>query len=148
MDIKWHIRFLKLAEQIATWSKDPSTKVGAIIVDGNRIVSTGYNGFPSDFISQYSLISREEKLAKTIHAEVNAILYAKRDLTNCSIVITAPPCSNCAAVIAQTGIKEVICNEASKELAIRWKDSFRIAQDIFDYKGIKLIKYTNHRTSK
>ncbi len=104
--MKWHKRFLELAEHIASFSKDPSTKVGAVIFDeGNRIISMGYNGLPQKVIdSDERYNNRELKYKTIIHAEMNAILFAKKDLTNCSIA-TWPfmSCSNCTSAIIQSG---------------------------------------------
>jgi len=75
---KWDSRFMDLARLVASWSKDPSTQVGAVIVDQDkRIVSTGFNGFPR--CVNDSPVDREVKLLRTIHAEENALLFARRD---------------------------------------------------------------------
>jgi len=78
----WHLRFLDLAKHISNWSKDPSTKVGAVIFDSDkRIISVGYNGFPkniSDDPEKY--LNREIKYQMVVHAEINAILFAQRNL--------------------------------------------------------------------
>jgi dCMP deaminase len=87
---KWHNRFLDLAKFISGWSKDPSTKVGAVIVDKNkRIVSVGYNGFPKDVKDDNRLYDRESKYLIIIHAEINAILFANKSLDDC-ILYTYP----------------------------------------------------------
>jgi len=67
---KWDYRFIKLAKEIASWSKDPSTKVGAIAVNDKRIIATGYNGFPKGIEDSNNRLSdRETKLAFMVHAE-------------------------------------------------------------------------------
>ena len=77
---KWDIRFMELAKHISSWSKDPSTKTGAVITDTrNRIVSMGFNGYPQN-VPDTDLHIRETKYAKVIHAEMNAILFAHRPL--------------------------------------------------------------------
>jgi len=127
----WDERFLKLAKEISSWSKDPSTKVGAVIVDSNRrIVSTGYNGFPRavhDHSSRYN--NREEKLEIIIHGEINAILFAQRSLENCTLY-TFPfmPCSRCASIVIQSGITRV-CSLISD--SPRWKTSFELSEKLF-----------------
>lgn len=77
---KWDHRFLELAELVGSWSKDPSTQVGAVIVDiDNRIVSTGFNGFPRGCLDHADTLGdRDRKLLRTIHAEDNALLFARR----------------------------------------------------------------------
>ena len=74
---KWDVRFLKLAHEVASWSKDPSTKVGCVLVKGKKVVSVGYNGLPmgiEDSIER--LTDRELKYEMTVHAEVNAVTTA------------------------------------------------------------------------
>ncbi|ATF10157.1 dCMP deaminase (plasmid) [Candidatus Enterovibrio altilux] len=76
------------------------------------------------------------KLLKTIHAEENAILFAKRDLDACNIWITHFPCSNCAAKIIQTGISNVYCPEQSKDFLSRWGEKIKISADMFKQSGV------------
>lgn len=104
---KWHARFLDLAHLVASWSKDPSTRVGAVIVDSkNRVVSLGFNGFPHG--TDDTALPRERKLLRTIHAEENALLFAQRDLTGCTAYVTHHPCGPCAAKLVQAGVTSVV----------------------------------------
>lgn len=126
-------RFLELAALVAGWSKDPSTKCGAVIVDHQRrIISTGYNGFPAgipDNPEHYT--DRAEKYPRVIHAEKNAILFARRDLTGCTLYVwPMQPCSQCAAFIVQSGINRVVTVRHTDEQEARWGDGFKIARDI------------------
>lgn len=118
----WDERYGALAETVASWSKDPSTKVGAVVVrSDNTVASVGYNGFPrgvSDSPDRYE--DREQKYALTVHAELNAILNSKEDLYGHRIYITHPPCSQCAAAIIQSGIKEVAYKKPDQDLLSRW----------------------------
>lgn len=106
----WDDRFLALAAHIAEWSKDPSTKVGCVIASPDRrVVSTGFNGLPSGVEDSLErLTDRDLKYEMTVHAERNAIISARRDLTGCRLYVTLRPCSVCAAMIIQAGIAEVI----------------------------------------
>jgi len=127
---KWDQRYLDLAKYISTWSKDPSTKCGAVITDKyNRIISTGFNGFPQGIQDDDRLKDRNTKYEMIVHAEQNSILFAKQDLHSCAIY-TWPyqPCSVCAAVIVQAGIQRVISPQIS---AKRWEVSFKLANDMF-----------------
>lgn len=135
----WDNRFLLLAQHIAGWSKDPSTQVGAVVVDQDkRIVSTGYNGFARGVDDgRLSTTDREEKLRRTIHAEVNAILYARRDLTGCTIYVTHPPCARCAAVICQSGIKRVVAVKPEKGFEDRWGEDMHSAEMQFGEADIR-----------
>jgi dCMP deaminase len=107
--LPWTLRMLAVADLVATWSKDPSTKVGAVIVDAHRrIVSTGYNGLPQRVLDLP--IRYEDKNLKypiIVHAEVNAIVCSGRGVSNCLLVATTAPCSRCAAMIIQSGIRWV-----------------------------------------
>lgn len=78
---KWLQRLMALAVFISDWSKDPSTKVGAVISEGNRIVSVGYNGFPRGIVDDVNRLNdRQTRLKYTIHAELNAILQARESV--------------------------------------------------------------------
>ena len=133
---KWAERFIQMAELVASWSKDPSTQVGAVITEHNRIVSLGFNGYPHGISDSASTDSRELKLLKTLHAEENAILYAKRDLSGCEIWVTHFPCPNCAAKIIQTGINAVHCPEQSEDFLSRWGDKVALSETMFNQAGV------------
>ena len=138
---KWNKRFIGLAKYISEWSKDPSTKVGAIIVDNrNRIVSVGYNGFAhgvDDSDERYE--DRDLKYPLIIHSEMNAILFAQRDLTDCSLyVYPIPPCTRCASMIIQSGIKNVYSIEPSGEIKERWGNEIKLSEKIFEEANVNL----------
>jgi len=130
---KWDARFTRIANEVATWSKDPGTKVGAVLVLDRRIIATGYNGFPQnieDTIERYS--NRELKLAYTVHAEVNAILNAAKNgaTTNGStLYVTFSPCVSCATSVVQAGVSTVVCPCVSTAPE-RWRNSFQLGQDL------------------
>lgn len=135
MDKKWMIRFIDLADDVSDWSKDPSTKTGAVIVSPNqRIISTGYNGYPRGCEGE-ATDDRETKYAKVIHAEMNAILYARENLEGCTIFITHPPCSRCTAVIIQAGIKQVYWMKPGEAFLERWP-STGLSEDMFKEAGV------------
>jgi dCMP deaminase len=136
----WDEWFIGLAKYVATASKDPKTKVGAVIVDhNNRIVSTGYNGLPvgvSDLPER--LNNRDIKLKMVVHAERNAILFAQRNLDGCKLYSTLMPCAVCAAMIIQTGIKYVITPKYDEKEYERWADDFKLATKMFGEAGVTL----------
>lgn len=103
------MRFLELAKLVATWSKDPSTKVGAIVVDDQRrVVGLGYNGFPRRVAdTDARLDNRPVKYAYMVHAESNALMNAART-QGCTLYVTFPPCNECAKQIIQLGIRRVV----------------------------------------
>lgn len=133
----WDKRFLDMAQLVSTWSKDPSTQVGAVIVDNkNRVVSVGYNGFPVGINDDDRLHFRSLKYDIIIHAEINAITFSNRSLTECTLY-TYPfePCSKCASMIIQSGIKRVVSKPNTEQ---RWEDSFQISRKLFNEAGVKL----------
>jgi len=135
---KWAQRFIQMAELVASWSKDPSTQVGAVITEHNRIVSLGFNGYPQGISDNAAIDNREIKLLKTLHAEENAILYAKRDLKGCEIWVTHFPCPNCAAKIIQTGINAVHCHRPNDDFLSRWGDKIKISEEMFTQAGVEV----------
>lgn len=144
---KWDRRFLKLAAEVSSWSRDPSTKVGAVIVrPDNTIASLGYNGFPrgmSDSPELYADATREEvKYKRMVHAELNAILNAHGPVTGHTLYCTLFPCSSCALVIIQSGIKSVIAKMPEGPWE-RWRASFDLTKTFFEEAGIHCLIYPN-----
>lgn len=134
---KWDNRMFDLANYFAQWSKDPSTKVGAVITDSkHRIVSEGYNG-PPRFVDDEEL-DRDRKLLRTLHAEKNAIVFAQRDLDDCTIYVTHHPCAQCAALIVQSGITRVVCPDPEPEFYERWKADIDEARLIFSEAAVEV----------
>lgn len=135
---KWWGRFLAMADLVASWSKDPSTQVGAVIADHNqRIVSLGFNGLPRGVRDDERLLDRETKYKMVLHAESNAILFATgASLADCTIYVTRPPCAQCAAMIIQKGIKRVVCKEPPTEFSQRWGKDIELAASMFAEAGI------------
>ena len=137
---KWDARFLSLAYHVSNWSKDPSTKVGAIIVDEERrILATGYNGLPRGVCDTEERINvREQKLPRTVHAELNAILSCTLRPKGGTIYVTSlPVCPSCATAIIQAGIKRVVMGIPASALERHWTQSFKeIVVDMFDEAGV------------
>lgn len=141
----WDLFFLNMAREISTRSKDPSTKVGAVIVDKDRrIVSMGYNGFEKGGDDDAALYAdRSYKLANILHGEINAILFADSNKLAGSMLYTYPfsPCSNCSTVICQVKIGRVVTLVPSEDSLTRWKQSFEWARKKFDRHGIEYLEY-------
>jgi dCMP deaminase len=163
----WDRRFLELAKLISTWSKDPSSQVGAVIVSPDkRIVSVGYNGLPAKIKDGHEhpyctwntdgtttkhepdkceyLTNRELKMRVIIHAEKNAVLFAQRSLTNHTLY-TYPfmCCPQCASFVIQSGITRCVAPELkpSSEKYERWNPEFEISKTIFKEAGVNLELY-------
>lgn len=107
--MQWDEYFLNIAEQVALKSKDPSTKTGCVIVDEQyRPVSFGYNGFIAGCNESKMSQERPLKYHLVLHAEMNAILFSRRDLRNCILYTLYAPCENCLKHILQVGIKKIV----------------------------------------
>lgn len=139
MNDKWHYRFLDLADRIATWSKDPSRGVGCVIVSQSKqIVSTGFNGLPRGIEDRPERLERPVKYDLVCHAEVNAIVQCARNGVSpigCTLYSTFYPCIQCALVIIQSGITEVVTYEVTPDDA-RWVESIAKSRSVFSEAGI------------
>jgi dCMP deaminase len=139
----WDQRFLQLARLIAGWSKDPSTKVGAVAVRERRILASGYNGLPVHVGDDPTrLDNRDLRLAMTVHAEANVIAYAARHgvCLNGAIVYVFPlmTCSQCAAQLIQAGVNRIVVPNFVEPL--RWQESFDRARDMFIEAGVAVAR--------
>lgn len=143
---KWDRRFLELAKHISTWSKDPSTQVGAVVVDDrNVVVGLGYNGFPrgvDDSEERYN--DRPTKYKLVVHAELNAILTAGDRAEDSTIYVypafgSPPLCSNCAKAVIQAGIAIVVGYDdpgVSEEVRARWSEELDAARMMCEEAGV------------
>jgi dCMP deaminase len=137
-DAKWDKRFLDLSDHISTWSKDPSTKVGSVIVRPNRTVaSVGYNGFPrgvNDSDERYN--DRPTKYKFVCHAELNAIVTCKEDITGYDLYVSPLfTCSECAKLVIQSGINRVIVRGMDHE---RWVEQYKVSLEMYEEAGIEV----------
>ena len=127
----WDQRFLNLAKHISQWSKDPSTKVGCVVVGPDReIRSTGFNGLPRGVEdNDERLNNREIKYPLICHAEENAIMHAARigiSLKKCTAYVTWPPCTRCARSLIQAGVSTIIYPK-DIEIPDRWMEDFNLS---------------------
>lgn len=138
--ISWDEYFMGIAMLSAKRSKDPNTQVGACIVDGdNKVVGIGYNGFPigcSDDNLPWERQAENQNQTKypyVVHAEANAILNSTKDLHGARIYVDLFPCNECAKLIIQSGIKEVVF------LSDKYKDSdsVKASRKMFKLSGVK-----------
>ena len=116
----WHNKYCRLAKEISTWSKDPSTQIGAVVVgEDGQILSQGFNGFPRGINdSEERLNNRERKYELVVHGEMNAIYNASLNgvsLKDSTIYVYGlPTCNECAKGIIQVGIKKVVAMRPAK----------------------------------
>lgn len=131
-----------MAEHVAKLSKDPSTKVGAVIFDSKRrIVSAGYNGFARGVEDTAErLENRDVKYRLVLHAEKNAILFATAPLEGCTIVVTHPCCAQCAAQVIQAGIKNVVWPVPDEAFVARWQDDLALTMAQFKEAGVEVLQ--------
>jgi len=144
--ISWEEYFMAVAQLSARRSKDPNTQVGACIVNKNkRIIGIGYNGFPAGCSDDQLPWSREGAFLDTkypyvCHAEMNAITNAtnRPDLNEATLYVSLFPCNECAKLIVQVGIIEVVY------LSDKYHDDdvFVAARRIFDMAGVKYRQLT------
>lgn len=140
----WRKRYLALAKEISTWSKDPSRKIGAVAVGSKgEILAQGYNGFPRGiFDGPQRLNDRETKYQYVVHAEMNVIYNAS--LNGVSLdgsdlyVYGLPVCSECAKGIIQVGIKRVYI-QTHEDIPEIWNKSFELTRKMFKEAGLSVI---------
>ena len=140
------LKFIPIARAVASLSKDPSTKVGAVIVaDDGTVLCMGYNGFPRGVIdSEPRYQDKQTKYKLVSHAESNAIAQAARHgirVEGSTLIVTALyPCSSCAKQIIQAGIKQVFYPHVHNPNPL-WAEEWKISQLMFNEAGIKLEEY-------
>ena len=139
--LSWEEYFMTLALVASMKSKDPSTQVGAVIVDNRskKVISSGYNGFPRYLDDSQIPQTRPEKYLYVVHAELNAILHAERELHDCTLYATVFPCSECMKAVIQSGIKTIVYfNDLSGD---NWDDPRKAAMKMAELTGIEIRKF-------
>jgi len=131
---KWDERFIRMANMIATWSKDPSSQIGCVIANDKKVLATGYNGFPKNILDDPERLSnREIKYGLIIHAEMNAIYNAAFHgvpLVGATMYVAGLPiCSDCAKGVIQVGIKRVVMDADLNNK--KWADSWLKTKKMF-----------------
>lgn len=139
--LKWDRRFLRLAKEIASWSKDPSTQTGAVIVRPDlSIASIGFNGFPrgvDDSPARYA--DRELKYKLIVHCERNAYVFARESLKGFALY-TYPfmSCSPCAGMGIQAGIARHVAPPLPEDKRERWAADMELATRMFNEAGVRV----------
>jgi dCMP deaminase len=142
---KWDFRFIRLAEEVASWSKDPKRKVGCVISHGKRDVAKGYNGFPhslSDDLNRLRSPAYKDKVI--IHAELNAIVNASKfgvSLENATAYVTLHPCTRCSSLLVQSGIVKIVCPPPLVPESSKWYDDFKMSSDLLFEAGLTVLYY-------
>lgn len=139
----WDVRFLRMAAgEINSWSKDPSTKVSAILFRGKYPLMPSYNGFPPGIEDTVERLNdREVKYKLVQHAEMNAVSTCARmgiSTEGASMAITHLPCTTCAGLLISAGIKRLIVKKPNEDFMSRWKDSVEFALSMFEEAGVEV----------
>ena len=142
---KWDIRFIRMAREVASWSKDPSTQVGSIAVMDKKIIATGYNGFPKGINdTENRLNDRERKLKLMVHGEMNMIYNAAEHgvkLKGSTIYIWGlPTCDDCWKGLVQTGVSRVVMPNIELEGG-KWRDGCNHAKKFMEMTNIDVTEY-------
>lgn len=142
--LKWDHRYLDLARHVGGWSKDPSTKVGAVLVrPNNSVASTGYNGFPPGHDDSPELYAdREYKYRHVVHAEINALNFYGQRAEGFTLYTSFPCCSACMEAAGKAGVAVVVsyvlpCEGRDEEWIARWKEELRRAREVAECYGIR-----------
>jgi dCMP deaminase len=135
------MRYLDLARHVASWSKDPSTQVGAVLVGADRHkIALGYNGFPPGIRDDSErLIDKETKYALTQHAERNALDNADFDTRGGMLAVTMFPCHECTKSIISKGIRRVVCPPIPDREP--WRSSSKWTVEMFEEASVELVIY-------
>lgn len=143
---KWDQRFLLLAKHVSSWSKDPSTKVGAVVANGKKLLSVGFNGFPPQIEDREEWLNdRPTKYSQIIHAEVNAIINANSSFDNCSIyVYPLLSCPECTKFIIARGFSSIYNLFNSNSSLPLWSEQGLISQQICERAGVEYIIVQEH----
>ncbi len=134
----WDRYFLQLAEVVSTRSPDPNTKHGCVLVDkNNRVLSTGYNGPIQGLSNELIEWERPQKYLWMIHAEDNAVTFAKCDLEGSAAYITGRPCVPCLRRLVQAGVKSIVFGD--REAKCITEEEKIVTQKIIENKQIKFL---------
>lgn len=135
----WFQRYMDLAHHVAQWSKDPSTRVGAVVVGiDRREIALAYNGFPPGIAdTEERLADRPTKYRFTQHAERNALDNARFDLRGSTLAVTLHPCSECAKSIVSKGVRIVLCPPIAE--GSRWWQEAEWGAQIMREAGVQIV---------
>jgi dCMP deaminase len=141
---KWDIRYLEMARLVSTWSKDPSTQTGAVIVRPDKsMASVGFNGFPQNMPDGEELYAnRDEKYSRIVHCEMNALLFAKDESLKGYTLYTWPfiSCDRCFVHMLQAGITRFVAPQATEEQLTRWGPAFDRVRGYATEANVELIE--------
>lgn len=144
-ETKWDLRFLDMAKYVAQWSKDPSTKTGAVLTTPDRFVlSVGYNGFPAGVADDHRLLDRDTKYAMIVHCERNAVLHAMGPVKGATLY-TWPfgSCTVCASMMITAGVKRVVFPACPPDKLERWGADLIRAENLYREAGVIVVPFSS-----
>jgi dCMP deaminase len=149
---KWDIRFLRIAREVSTWSKDPSTQTGAVIVRPDKsLCSVGFNGFPQNMpdLPEY-YANREEKYSRIVHCEINARAFSRDQGHEGYILYTWPfsSCDRCAVEMLQNKIARFVWPQASEDVMSRWAASIERTKRYYSEAGVEQVEVPQEELAK
>ena len=134
----WDDYFLQLAEQISTRSPDPNTKHGCVLVSPDRrVISTGYNGPVAGIPNELVPLTRPAKYDWFIHAEDNAVAFARCDLRGCTAYVTGRPCAACFRRLLQVGVRRIVCGP--RESACINENEIKACEQMVAALGVEVV---------
>lgn len=144
MEVDYNIRFMRLAREYSTWSKDPKKKIGCVAVKDKQVLSQGYNGFPRNIKDDWRLYVKSKKLPMVVHAEMNMLLNALNNSINIkeSIVYIygLPSCSDCVKSLIQAGVSKIYMCDETNGKSQSWSfdsDTFSVARSMLEEANIQ-----------
>jgi len=150
---RWDLRYMDLAHRVAGWSKDPSTKVGCVLVrPNNSVASMGFNGFaPGEDDDPKLYEDRAYKNAHVIHAEENALTFLEGPAAGFSAYTSFPPCPICMTALGEAGVVRVMStpintHERNLEWVDEWKETLLASMEVAQNYNIEWIVVTRGET--
>ena len=137
----WDQRYVDMAEFVAQWSKDPSTKTGAVVTIDGLVTAVGFNGLPRGIAdTEERLNNRDLKYKLIVHCERNAVLSAHRSVVGSTLYTWPfPSCSTCAAMMIQAGVKRHVAPKVPDHLLERWGEDIDLAMAIYKEAGVEVV---------
>lgn len=144
-DVEWDQLFMEKVYLIAKKSKDPRTKIGAVLVKNNVAILEGFNGFPrkvKDYRSRYE--DREIKYKLVVHAEANSVFVAAKlgiSIDGATCYTQGMPCNECCKALLQGGIKEIVIHSRWPSMGPKWEEAAKWSELMCDEAGIKVRQF-------
>ena len=145
--MNWDEYYMSIAWTVSKKSKDPSTQVGCVLVtQDNKPVSFGYNGFVAGCDESYMTFEKPYKDMMSIHAEMNALIFAHCPLKGCKAYVTHVSCENCLKHLLQAGIREIIYDKSDTNGGFINEDRKKVITALIKSTGIIVRNFNTGKT--